>query len=78
MTKEISNGEILEAVMAFADKTDQRFNDIDQRFCAIEKRLDNIESKMVTKNQFNSLLDVLKRNSVISSFETSHIQSAQA
>lgn len=48
--------------------------EMNQRFNYNETRLTKIEKNMVTKNQFNSLLNVLTRKEVISSYEAHHIK----
>ncbi len=64
--KEITS-EILEAMNAFSDRVDQRFN-------KVENRLDRIESTMVTKLQLNGLINILQENKVISSYEAKTVK----
>ncbi len=59
---------------------DQRFEEVDERFNRVEQgldysevRLERIETNMVTKGQFNSLLRILRRNDVISESDTIHL-----
>ena len=62
------------------ERMDQRFDQMDQRFVSIENRLDyhetwlmRLDKNMVTKSQFNKLLNILEKNKVISSFDTLNI-----
>ncbi len=59
---------------------DEHFIQVDERFDKVEKRLDyhesrleRIETNMVTKGQFNSLVHVLRRNNVISESDQIHV-----
>ncbi len=62
------------------ERIDQRFEMIEQRFDQIDNRLDyhqtwleRIEKNMATKDQFSSLLGILKRRDVISEYEAAHV-----
>lgn len=62
------------------DKIDKRFTAIDEQFVELrdeikylDTRVDRIEKNMVNKSQFNSLLIILEKKEVISSFEKDHI-----
>lgn len=77
MSKQTSDMEIMQAIKALSEHMDERFekmqNYMDNRFEKIEQilsfhetRLERIETNMVTKGQFNSLVHVLRRNNVIS------------
>ena len=69
------------------DKIDKRFDVVDQKFAVIERnfnkvfqelnyhgsRLKYIEDNMVHKSQFNSLVSILERKEVITSFEKDHV-----
>lgn len=59
---------------------DERFVQMDERFDKVEKRLDyhesrleRIETNMVTKGQFNSLVHILYRNNIISESDSIHV-----
>lgn len=94
MKPDITTMEIMEFLMEFEERLNQRFKQIDESLDRIELRLDrieerldrveqrldyhdtrlkNIEENMVSKNQFNSLIGILKRNSAISEFEVAHV-----
>ena len=94
MKPDITTMEIMEFLIEFEERLNQRFKQIDERLDRIEERLDrieerldrveqrldyhdtrlkNIEENMVTKNQFNSLIVILQRNSTISEFEAAHV-----
>ncbi|MCX6792729.1 MAG: hypothetical protein NTY12_01770 [Candidatus Falkowbacteria bacterium] len=79
MKKDFTTMEIMEYLKDFSDRMDQRFyevdeffNKINQRFDYQDERINMIETSIVTKNQFNSLVGVLQRNKVISEFEAAH------
>lgn len=66
--------EIVEMLMEFEERMNQRFDKIDQRLDYNDTRLNRIESNMATKSQFNSLIGILARNNTISEFEAAHVK----
>ncbi len=54
-------------------RMEEGFIRIDQRLNYLETRVERIEKNMVHKSQFNSLLIILEKKQVITSFEKSHI-----
>ena len=56
-----------------ASRMEEGFIRIDQRLNYLETRLERIEKNMVHKAQFNSLLIILEKKQVITSFEKAHI-----
>jgi|GEM_PF-1894491 len=84
MSKQTSDMEIMQAIKTLSEHMDERFESleerIDMRFDKVwdelndhRIRLDRIEANMVTKGQFNSLVNILRRNEVISSADAIHI-----
>ncbi len=89
MKKEIiTTMEILEALQAYAERIDQRFNDLEdrmnQRFDQVDKRLDYHESwlkqiddrfeTVATKQQVNSLLVFLENKKIISNYQADYVR----
>jgi hypothetical protein len=78
---------LLEVFSRLEQKMDERFDAIDQKFVVIDRnfnkvfqelnyhgsRLKYIEDNMVHKSQFNSLVSILERKEVITSFEKDHV-----
>jgi hypothetical protein len=54
-------------------RMEEGFIRVDQRLNYLETRLERIEKNMVHKAQFNSLLIILEKKQVITSFEKAHI-----
>ncbi len=79
--------EILEALQAYAEKIDERFNDLEsrmnERFDKIDQRLDYHESwlkqidahleTVATKKQLGSLLVFLENKEVISTYQAEYV-----
>jgi len=55
------------------DKIDQQFNGVNQTLGYQETWLNKIESNMVQKSDFKSLVKILERKEVISKYETAHV-----
>lgn len=83
MSKKTSDMEIMEAIKALSEHMDEKFEKleerIDMRFDKVWNELNDhrswlerIETNMVTKNQFNSLVGILRRKNVISEFDAEH------
>lgn len=66
-----------EQISDLRQEINQRFEAIDQRLDYHETWLNRIEKNMATKTQFNSLLKVLERKSVVCSYEASHITNTE-
>ena len=63
------------------NRMNERFDNIDQRFIALEQRLnyhqawfERIEKNMATRDQFNSLVGILRHRDVISEYEAAHVE----
>jgi len=72
MPKEPTSREILEAIHAFAESVDERFNKIDERLDKTDERLDNLDgrvnkigSQMVTKDYLDDKLVDLRGDLVV-------------
>lgn len=86
MNKQASDMEIMEMIRELSNHMDKRFDQVDKRFDQvwdelnshrvwlerIDKTIDRIDNEMVTKNQFNSLVGILRRNKTISEFDAEH------
>jgi len=89
MNKEtISMLDVIEAINESSTKIQQQIDglrqEINERFNVVYERLDyhetwlnRIEKNMAVKNQFNSLLNILTKKEVISSYEANHITEAR-
>ncbi|MDO8583632.1 MAG: hypothetical protein Q7R83_00435 [bacterium] len=65
MPDETAKNEILEAIHAFAESVDERFNKIDERFNKVDERFNKMESAMVTKDFFSEKMADLRGDLVI-------------
>lgn len=50
MSEEITNSELLEAINAFANHTEKRFDGLENKIDGLDKRVTKIETTMVTKD----------------------------
>lgn len=57
----------------FEDHMNQRFDKVDQRLDYQDTRLNSIESNMVQKTNFSSLLKILERKKIIDKYEVAHV-----
>lgn len=84
MNKQTSDMEIMQAIKSLSEHMDERFDQVWEelnfhrtRLERIENGLDridnNISKNMVTKNQFNSLVGILRRKNVLSEFDAEHV-----
>ncbi len=55
------------------DTMNTRFDTIEKRLDNHEERLNRIESNMVQKSSFESLVKILERKEVISKYEAAHV-----
>lgn len=68
--KTISNQDLFEALQLYAERTDERFNEINQRFTDFE----NILKSLATKQQLNRLLLTLESKELTTHYEIQRIR----
>jgi len=60
--------------VSFEERMNQRFDKVDQRLDYHQTWLERIEKNMATKDQFNSLVGILRHRDVISEYEAAHVE----